>query len=476
MQLPINEENKMRLPGFVLGQDLASYVSQIRKVVFSKSEHQRVTVIMGNPSCDLDSFICSFVLSYFYNARPNVTKHHETPIYVPVLNLPYVETGELWRLRPEFGVAIRGAFDGLTPQGRNDQTEEEKEKNRRREQSLLEELITIHELVNNDKTIPSLRRAFQTSSRWQDQKSSHKQDLILVDHNAPSIETIAPEDIDQRFKAIGCIDHHVEEDYVPKNAEPRIVRLGIGSCMSLVADHLRTINLWTANQEHKDTKGFTQISRLALTPILIDTWDLKAPGGRTSDVDRDQVKFLDPQTGKDFNREDLFQQVQTAKDESLNMLHMQEIFARDYKSYEEYTEGKDELIIGIASVVKDLAWLAGHARGKQNLVNEIVKYAQKGPKKLELFGLLTKSGDRKEVCIFSFGERGNKAIDIFEQTAEVLQLQDWHEDDELSQGFDETIGSKFNGAWKVWWMGDTTKSRKQVAPLLRDALKQTFKS
>jgi len=181
MQLPIDEEDEMRLPGFTLGQDLVSYVSHIRKLVFSKSEHQRVTVVLGNPSCDLDSFICSFVLSYFYNARPNATKHHETPIYVPVLNLPYIEKGELWRLRPEFGVAVRGAFDGLTPQDRQDHTEEEKEKHRRREQLLLEDLITVHELVNNDNTIPSLRRAFQTSSRWQDQKSEHKQDLILVD-------------------------------------------------------------------------------------------------------------------------------------------------------------------------------------------------------------------------------------------------------------------------------------------------------
>ena len=117
---------------------------------------------------------------------------------------------------------------------------------------------------------------------------------------------------------------------------------------------------------------------------------------------------------------------------------MQEIFARDYKSYEEEV-GEDDLLIGIASIVKGLEWLADHAKGKDNLVEEIVKYAREGPKKLKLFGLLTRAGDRKEVCIFSFGKPGNEAIETFEQSAEELQLQDWNEDGELTKVLDKTI-------------------------------------
>ena len=471
MQLPLEDEDEMRLPNFHLGQDLATYLSQIRKVVFSQTEHKNVTVVLGNPSCDLDSFICAFTLSYFYNARPNVTKHHAYPIYVPVLNLPYIETGDLWRLRPEFGVAIRGAFDGLTPQSKGEPSEETVEAQRRRDKELLEQLITIHELANNKKTLTSLQHAFRTSGRiGADDAKAEKVDVILVDHNAPSVENINGDDIKARFNIIGCVDHHVEENVVPKKAEPRIVKLGIGSCMSLVADHLRSINLWTASRDHEQSPGFKQVSRLSLTPILVDTWNLKAPGDRVSDIDRDQVAFLDPQTGSDFNREDLFQQAQTAKNESLDLLHMQEIFARDYKSYSEDSKDGEHLYIGIGSTVQDLDWLSQHAKGKQNLIDEIIKYAREGEKLLEIFGLLTRSGDRKEVCFFAFGDRGAKAINTFEKTADILKLETWNKDEELAEVFDNKIG---HHSWKVWWMGDTSKSRKQVGPLIRDALQET---
>lgn len=466
MQLPFDDEDEMRLPGFVLGQDLAVYIQQLRKVVFD-NHNQQVTVVLGNPSCDLDSFISAFVLSYFYNARPNASKHHKAPIYVPVLNLPFSKTSDLWRLRPEFGVAIRGAFDGLTPQSQSGPSAEEKKRNQSREKQLLEQMITIHELANNKKTIHLLHSAFTPSDVYRDGKLAEKLDLILVDHNAPAIETITREDDRNRFQVVGCIDHHVEEDYVPKKAEPRIVTLGIGSCMSLVAQHLRHLNLWTGGKDEKGHPGYQQISRLAMTPILIDTWNLKAPGNRVSQVDRDQIAFLEPQTGLDFKREDLFQQVQTAKTEALDLLHMQEIFAHDYKSYAVDIDKDQELIIGIDSVTRDLGWLGEHAGGKETLVDEIIKYARDGQKKLEIFGLLTRRDDRKEVCIFTFGEKGKQCISRFEETADVLQLQSWNEDDELSKLLDKKLGT---GSWEVWWMGDTSQSRKQVAPLLRDAL------
>lgn len=476
MQLPLDDEDEMRLPNFHLGQDLASYVSQLRKVVFSKTEHKNVTLVLGNPSCDLDSFISAFTLSYFYNARPNVTKHHRNPIYVPVLNLPYIERGDLWRLRPEFGVAIRGAFDGLTPESEISHDDKSKEDQRRHEQLLLEQLITIHELANSKDTIPALRNAFTPSEKLDKSEIKDKVDVILVDHNAPAVETINEGDISHRFNLIGCIDHHVEENAVPQKVEPRIVRLGIGSCMSLVGKHLQDLNLWTAHEDQRQLPGFWQISRLSLAPVLIDTWNLKAPGNRVSDIDREQVAFIEPQTGVDFSAEDLFNQVQTAKAESLNLLRMQEIFARDYKSYVEEMEDLDKpepLNIGIASVVQDLKWLSEHAKGNENMVDEMIKYARHGPKLLEIFGLLTRSGDRKEVCVFSFGEHGRKAIDIFEKNAEELKLGGWSEDDKLSTVFDEKIGKD---SWKVWWMQDTSKSRKQVAPLLRNALKGTADS
>lgn len=472
MQLPqMDDDDEMRLPDFHLGQDLATYLAQIRKVVFSKSKHQQVTLVLGNPSCDLDSFVCAFALSYFYNARPNPTKHHKHPIYVPVLNLPFVSKGELWRLRPEFGIAFRGAFDGLSPQSVNDYRSGDANDHRRREQKLLERMITIHELATSHDTISSLHYAFQPSEKLDNTKKHDKVDTILVDHNAPAVENINYEDLTARFNLVGCIDHHVEENAVPQNVQPRIVRLGIGSCMSLVMEHLRKLNLWTVESDSKRELGIQQIARLALAPILIDTWNLEAPGDRVSELDREQVAFLDAQTGPDFNREDLFKQAVTAKNESPNLLHTDEIFARDYKSYAEEFEKDKILNIGIGSVVKDFEWLSQHAGGSKKLTDEIVSYSRHGVKLLEIFGLLTRSGDRKQVAMFAFGEEGQKAVKRFEEKAKELQLEIWDDDKDLIDCFDEKIG---HNCWRVWWMNDTSKSRKQVAPLIREALHEVY--
>lgn len=457
----------MRLPDFRLGQDLATYLAQIRKVVFSGSKHQHVTLVLGNPSCDLDSFISAFTLSYFYNARPDPSKYHQHSIYVPVLNLPFVDKGDLWRLRPEFGVAFRGAFDGLTPTSTKDLSKQNADDHRQREQKLLERMITVHELANTKNTIPSLRQAFQPSERLDNTISHDKIDVILVDHNAPAVENINLEDLKSRFNLVGCIDHHVEENIVPQSAHPRIVRLGIGSCMSLVTEHLRKLNLWTAHPDANGELGIQQIARLSLAPILIDTWNLKAPGDRVSDIDRDQVAFLDAQTGPDFDRDDLFQQATTAKNESPNLLHMDEIFARDYKSYAEEFDNDELLNIGIGSTVKDFEWMSNHAGGSEKLVDEIVKYSRHGVKLLEIFGLLTRSGDRKQVAMFAFGTQGRKAVELFEKQAKELQLEVWAQDKQLVSSFDQKIGKN---SWKIWWMNDTSKSRKQVAPLIRAAL------
>ena len=146
---------------------------------------------------------------------------------------------------------------------------------------------------------------------------------------------------------------------------------------------------------------------------------------------------------------------------------MDEIFARDYKSYaEEFA--KDELLnIGIGSTVTDFEWMSKHAGGSEKLTDEIIDYSRRGVKLLEIFGLLTRSGDRKQVAMFAFGQDGQKAITKFEEKAKELQLETWDDDKDLITCFNEKIGEN---RWKVWWMNDTSKSRKQVAPLIREAL------
>lgn len=456
----------MLVPKFNIGMDISTYLSHIRRVVFCKRDTGAVVVVLGNPSCDLDSFVCSLVLSYFYNGG-DLTKTTKQTLFVPVLNLPDVRAKDLWRFRPEFGVALRGAIDNLTPQSRELDSKQHRQHLQDRDRSLLEQLITIHEITDNDSSLHALRQAFRPSTHPRLSEDTKKQDLILVDHNAPAFESINPDEYAERFNIIGCIDHHVEENYVPKSADPRIVKLGIGSCMSLVANYLRDARLWNKHANLPD--GQRQISRLALAPVLIDTWNLKASGDKCSALDKEIATFLTDQAGNDFNPQDLFEQASIAKNESLRLLSTEECIARDYKSYVQHTKRNGDLNIGITSLVKDLNWMSEHADGAQQFAQDIITFAFDPKRKLEVLGMLTRSGERKQLAIFAFGVSGANAIDIFESTAGELQLSAWDDDDEIKTAFNQIIGEK-QGIWKVWWMGDTTKSRKQVAPLLRDAL------
>ena len=468
MQLPIEEDEEMRLPGFHLGQDLSSYMAALRKVLFSPNNDTRVTVVLGNPSCDLDSFICAFVLSYFYNGRANPSKHHQHPIYVPVLNLPFIEAKDLWRLRPEFGVAMKCAFDGLTPQSSFDNEESLQQEYQRKYQKVTEQLFTVHELANNESTASSLRQVFQPSRQSDPNAHHEKQDVVLVDHNAPAIETINQADLRKRFSVVGCVDHHVEEEYVPKNAQPRIVKLGIGSCMSLVMQHLRSLNLWSELPK-SNKAGFQQLARLALTPVLVDTWNLKATGDKCSELDKEQAAFLISHAGQRFQPDDLFEQANTAKLESINLLLMQEILGRDYKSYVETNQSSGGVNIGITSIVQDPNWLSKHAGGEKHFVEEIVKFSRQGEKLLDSFSMLTRSGDEKQVAVFGFTEPCRAAINTFERDATEMKLTPWTENPILAKHLDDQVGKD---SWGIWRVGDTSKSRKQVAPLLRHAVRQ----
>ena len=111
------------------------------------------------------------------------------------------------------------------------------------EKSLLRDLITIAD-IRSDAT-SALHSTFVTNT-GDDAQNTHKQDTVLVDHNAPQIPGLSSIDITSRLNITGVIDHHLDEDTIPASADPRIVKTGIGSCTSLVVQHLRDISLWAS--------------------------------------------------------------------------------------------------------------------------------------------------------------------------------------------------------------------------------------
>lgn len=382
---------------------LSNYLSRLRSAVFPHSSglksslipqrgppqpnNKDITLVMGNPSADLDSFISAVVLSYFYNHIQSripvgATKNVESSasasapstLFVPILNLPAVRSEQLWRQRPEFGVALKIALgkpvDGDELDGRGHTEGDGNAQSKGLEE--LEQVITIAD-VNDDEssllhpffsaTAASHGQQEETTSASPATPTHTKQNLLLVDHNSPSIPGLNDEVIRSRFNVIGCVDHHVDEGYIPKDADPRIVTTGIGSCTSLVVNHLRQQCLWpeTGSDEDDTTTGLLQITRLALAPILIDTSNLKATGDKCSDTDREAVRFLEsiisshasdlkhakttPSISSQQQKSQLqpwdrtasYDAISTAKANSLSLLTMQETFDRDYKAWTEET-------------------------------------------------------------------------------------------------------------------------------------------
>jgi exopolyphosphatase len=461
---------------------LLDYLRAIRDVVFSPitPDVSRIVLVMGNPSADLDSFISAITYTYFQNHVNN--QRARGAIFVPLLNMPKTASSDLWRLRPEFGVAMRLATTrqrkaNITRSG-DDQDEDK---------ACLEDVITIRDILDNsDEVRPDLRRVFRPDLSESSPSPDLKVPLILVDHNAPaiSIPKIPSSSILANLDLIGCIDHHVDEHVIPEDASPRIVTTGIGSCTTLVVSHLRQSGTWPKVLDPSQSAAVAEVCHLALAPILVDTKNLKASGEKCSDLDRAIVAVLQNEMSgtammgvkSSWNRDDFYEPVVAAKAASLDLLTAQEMFERDYKSW---TEGAIE--IGISGLVRPVSWLVEHFDGgAAELAAEIGRFATQMQEEqtsdgvgFEVFVMLTPgpkgASKGKEVVMVTFSERAAKVIQVFEEKAGELKLEDWDDRsrEAFKAAFDKQCGQ---GRYKVWWMTNREKTRKQGAPIVREAV------
>ena len=130
----------------------------------------RVTLVLGNMACDLDSGVSSLVLAFH-----RASSSHKERSVVPVMNIPRQD----WPLKTELVAALD-------------------------EEGVTEELLVFRDDLDLNR-IPDLQ-------------------LILVDHNVLSDDDRHHED-----KVVEIIDHHVKES----RCENSIIET-VGSCSSLV--------------------------------------------------------------------------------------------------------------------------------------------------------------------------------------------------------------------------------------------------
>lgn len=457
--------------------------------------------VIGNPSADLDSIISAVVYAYFGNLT---ARRH-----IPLINLPNVPSGsELYRLRPEFVKALHlSSHPALEGEQSWDETSESAGA------LLRDHFLTVADFAAQLKSSP-----VDTNGRLQ-------ADAVLVDWNAlPIASPSGPQQQHPRgsipglettvdFTVLGCVDHHIDEGFMPHGPESKPLEIHTaGSCASLVTHTLQSLNLWRDSPPSTSTNTQTlqqqqqqqeQLAQLALSAILIDTTNLTSKD-KVTPWDTHAVEFLtrqlQPQTPPPTN---LYNQVHQTKQNSLDLLTVDEILDRDYKQWTETPSSSAKPVeIGFCSMVKSLPWIirkAGNAKTFQDAVEGFARARNLGiVVVMTAFTSPVKGGEfTRELFVVALDDKyrhdsndndndnggvAATALKHFvDQAVDKLSLQPWtaldvidrpEQEEEIARSLvgNDSHADGEGRYRRVWVQADLSKSRKQVAPLVREAV------
>ncbi|KAI0516877.1 exopolyphosphatase-like protein [Xylaria bambusicola] len=451
---------------------LKTFLATARAALTAQSSKRAtpLTFVVGNESADLDSLCSALLLAYFNTYAPPKRRASigegslaSNTLHIPVCHLLRADLA----LRPEFTAVLRDA--GV-----------------KGEDVFTLEDVLPHEngVSQSDNTEDSTHRPSSgTTTKGMNPEDTH---WLLVDHNAMTgslANTFAS-------RVTGCVDHHADENTIPRDAQPRVIEKS-GSCASLVLEHCAEIwealspdettdgNRNTSGNDEDDAKKVdAQIARLALAPILIDTINL-GDKNKTTEHDERAVALAEGKIaaavegggGEKYDREAFFKRLAELKEDIADM-SFRDVFRKDYKEWS--VAGLD---LGTSSVPRGFGYLVDEkAKGDKGVfVKALVDWGKEKDvldleDKMDVVMLLTAFQDENEVfhrelLVWGRSEMGVRAAKLFEEKyAGELRLESWG---------DGALDEDGEGEWRRCWMqGAVQHSRKQIAPLLRDVLKE----
>jgi len=322
---------------------------------------------------------------------------------------------------------------------------------------------------------------------------------------------------------VGIIDHH-EDEGAHTDAATRLIQVPTGSCSSLVVQHFK--DKWIAanaaaaqgsavNGDANGHDGATsgpipiQVPSLLLQALIIDTQGVK-PGGKATPTDTAAAEFLYPLSIFDRSASkpnglagqsdtgdsapnavltEIFTVLSDAKSD-VSQLDTKDLLVRDYKEYELPTSSSTYPVIraGLSTVpVGFKAWLERETDWT-SLMAGVDGYM--ADRKLDIEGILTsynnKEGKHRRELLLTVGTTGKlsagDAQRFLTQLASglegsvELELAPWEKGGagvvkKLILGKRVELNDEAQGRWaKVWKQKNSKATRKQVAPLLRDAV------
>jgi len=335
-------------------------------------------------------------------------------------------------------------------------------------------LVTLDDLPTFSKLEETLNPA---NTRW-----------VLVDHN--KLQGVLGSIYGSRVR--GVIDHHHEENFVHQETdpEPRVIEKS-GSCTSLVIRTLRFLkdvdstaslasDIARAGESWMYENPFNQmydarVAKLGLASILVDTANLTAEG-KVFPVDQQAVEYLETQIRKEYkawDRAKFYEEINTAKS-GIERLELHDILRKDYK---EWTESGKKL--GISSVVKPLDFLVSKAckenpqSPKEEAFDTAITHFMH-ERSISLFAIMTTSTSKqnefqRQLLVQAHSPAAPIADKFSSQASAELGLENLHVPGVLEYNASAQASGKCPFR-KIWQQKDVSKSRKQVAPLLRKAM------
>ncbi|WYZ46106.1 hypothetical protein EsH8_IX_000331 [Colletotrichum jinshuiense] len=390
---------------------LGAFLASARSALTAPQRASPLTLVVGNESADLDSLCSAVIYAYL---RTHTTPH---TLHIPISNLPRDDL----KLRPEMTAAL--AHAQLKPS----------------------DLLTLDELPGD---------LAAKDTRW-----------VLVDHNALTGDLAAK----YSDRVVGCVDHHDEENAVTMDTadEPRVIEK-CGSSSSLVVEYCRSA--WEQLAGSEDGAGAetdAHLAKLSLAAILIDTTNLESKD-KTTDKDIAAVSFLEKLTDAGFRRDAFFDEISAVK-EDISSLGFRDVFRKDYKQWEDQGGDKEKgkQMMGVSAIVQNLDYLLEKAGGDDKvLLGEFRKWAEE--KKMDMGVIMTTSNSdgrfQRELLLWAFNDKAIESCKKF--------YDDYKDDLGLEAWGGGRLDHVVEGEWRMaWTQKNLTSSRKQVAPMLRTAIK-----
>jgi len=241
------------------------------KVALSRlSFYQTIRIVLGNPTCDLDSAVCALVQGLL--EYTDVEKQGLANVAViPVMNIPEKE----FPIKTEVVYSLKS--HGISPS-----------------------LLTFRDQIDLQNVQNDVNKRLE---------------LILVDHH-----TLMNEDIVLKPSVVTIIDHRPLD---PAWSWPNVLLNveTVGSCATLVAR-----NVLQKNPDILDI----QLVSLLRGPILVDTYNMSDEAGRTTATDIEILNTLEQLGRLTSDRTETFEKIMYAKTD-ISELTLEELMIKDLK-------------------------------------------------------------------------------------------------------------------------------------------------